>query len=1614
MDVRPRFTISTSSKNDDESREIIDTISPNKVAKFANVHKCPQYFANEFTDKTQQSSPEPDEFRYSNQPLSLLYQVIGDRFENSVMDFYNEESEATFLSQQERREERTAEEWERISEQGEWKFLRDILREVESNDKKVIAADELRVTGDVEVWGFHGFADLVFVWNDDGELRVRIIELKSGFEKQSSHHIQLGIYAHLIRHWMMEIGDNEGWKEDDWKVDATVINRTDTLTSHPDRLDTISLIPVKTDIYNLTREGGILENEYEKEQEEVDYQLDSKCQSCEYAESCYTQAVETASLSLLGLSRQEQQSLEKIGITSIHDLAALARKIPESERDPGDHIDLEGRVSESDYHTVHTEIPNRVDTADPVDLIEHAQVILSEFEENEFGEVGNVSLSSLDKDATWRSGSGYGNLPTHDDEMVRVYLHVEHDHRYDRLCTLSAHITAPSINEPKTVSQVVDVPSQSDTAPREALTAEQEEYTDNEAQLLEEFIDGMVGGVLEIAEEIGHPQQPKLHFYFFAEHAEETLLEALDRHNNIEICRMWRNLLDQRQGIDDDECNEQQMRSIVQSEVTDRMNVSYPSEGLLPLHDLLTSYDASASWTYTGENGQERNLTDVFERSCFDYSYDFDPCSGMAEGSRVYPDEPPIGEDGYFLPVSGSRIPVEYVWASQNRLDLDWIIEHIENPDMEVSLESIGEMLPFIYRNVGVETAEIVKEEIKAANDENDTAERIPGLNDDFDKDNYTQGLHTICDWLREERGLKLEEITEDDVEVLAEQFSNALADIEAEIDQRNYDVKKEQIRLPFCVPEEKDEYSLTRALKDYLFMEYESKRRDNFGYYWTKPVQRLRSGRSILVEVEEVETEGRHLNVTARLPYEDVDRFENPDYVLNKIRSKSSEGTTSGSWLVANPVRNHNDVLPTLHNDSVNKDRKYARKASYIEQGAKVSIRKMDIPNRKISFNAYGTMQGDNFSIVHRNAVGPDEDDLGGWDVPFEPGDWFILDPSHDDITAAREYEFLNDSNNLLTITEDMVNDRNPSLSSSFFNSGAEEDVIGFLNEQLSFASHRKPVPPNTRQKKFIKGTGSFINLLQGPPGTGKTHTLAGTLLARIYGANVQGDSCQAAVVGPSHRAVDKVVETTGNDLLYGIECGDESNEISDSGAFRNTLIIRVVTNGFEEPDDPGLPVVYMTNRFEIAGVGNVSDEVERKIEKNGLKQEVRRRLRDQTPGEHVIICGTSGGLKPVIDEMETDERDLFNIVLADEASMLRLPGIMLPGSELDTNGQLFVSGDQRQMPPVQTHSWEDETRKNIRNITPYLSTLNFYRLLKGDGIENGEFESITVDELCFTPGNDILMVQLIESYRCGDTTSSLLNADVYEKYDDIHYRTASEAERLDDDDPQLLNPDYAFSDMISRDEFTASIPPLDRSAAREILGKDTEIVLIQHEEDGSRQLNRLEIALSNAITDAANGSTTEDGYSTGIVTPHNSQRSQMQLRTNDTDWIKTDTVERFQGGEEDIIIVTATESDPDYLTSQSEFILSPNRINVALSRMKYKLIIIASKEIFELIPRDVDEYKDAELWKGIQAALREGGEAWNGSVHDLLEESYTSGLDDADVTIYTGESPGDIGLDR
>ena len=67
----------------------------------------------------------------------------------------------------------------------------------------------------------------------------------------------------------------------------------------------------------------------------------------------------------------------------------------------------------------------------------------------------------------------------------------------------------------------------------------------------------------------------------------------------------------------------------------------------------------------------------------------------------------------------------------------------------------------------------------------------------------------------------------------------------------------------------------------------------------------------------------------------------------------------------------------------------------------------------------------------------------------------------------------------------------------------------------------------------------------------------------------------------------------------------------------------------------------------------------------------------------------------------------------------------------------------------------------------------------------------------------------------------------------------------------------------------------------------------------------------------------------------------------------LSVDTVDRFQGGERSVIIMSfATTSEPEINSLRREFLTNGNRLNVALTRAQHKMILVGCVSALEHLP--------------------------------------------------------------
>jgi hypothetical protein len=433
---------------------------------------------------------------------------------------------------------------------------------------------------------------------------------------------------------------------------------------------------------------------------------------------------------------------------------------------------------------------------------------------------------------------------------------------------------------------------------------------------------------------------------------------------------------------------------------------------------------------------------------------------------------------------------------------------------------------------------------------------------------------------------------------------------------------------------------------------------------------------------------------------------------------------------------------------------------------------------------------------------------------------------------------------------------------------------------------------------------------LVQGPPGTGKSFTTAFALLARIQGALAAGRPFRVFMTCKTHAATDVLLDKLAQAQSLLQSWRTRYPDVFASFIDRRLCDVPLFRLNPREGLPSGVTPLYR-DRDRPAGLPKAIDVLQH--------------------GRWCVIAATPGGiyglLKDAYDSLFGNA--LCDCLVLDEASQMNLPEAILAAAPLTTDGHLIVVGDHRQMPPIVKHDWANERRRTFQEYRSYDSL--FQTLLD----------------------QQPSMIKFAESFRLHADMAAFLRREIYAR-DGIPYFS-----KRSDCLPAFDHPD----------PFVASV-----------LQSTHPLVVVVHDEASSQVLNTFEQQLITPVLAALADRQTyglDPVRGLGVVVPHRAQRAALQealpvltQRDPSTGLVEisaVDTVERFQGGERAAILVSATESDRDYLRAAGDFLLDPRRLNVALSRAKQKMILVASRSVFTIFSTDEETFANAQIWKNL-----------------------------------------------
>ncbi|NJE85804.1 hypothetical protein E3E23_08215 [Thermococcus sp. CX2] len=803
----------------------------------------------------------------------------------------------------------------------------------------------------------------------------------------------------------------------------------------------------------------------------------------------------------------------------------------------------------------------------------------------------------------------------------------------------------------------------------------------------------------------------------------------------------------------------------------------------------------------------------------------------------------------------------------------------------------------------------------------------------------------------------------------LAKYFALAIRHLERSVPEwyKDATVRKEPIPIDDLEAQGFEEISLAEVLMEYQKLEHHTKKELMEEYYRLPLKERCSTGKSLLIKIESIERPDKDTTIIhgyALLP--DGQRWD--------LESAPPISLSEDSFVVVTPVIEENGGFRQIT--------KYKDPKS-IQHSIPATIQFLDENSGRVSIKLLQPFGIESYEFVAEEHLYLDNENrvrrLKNGDMTLHPGGYLVIDETVDDINSSRAYDtldtlrentnthpFYSKLNSLYKsqrITKDKIDLMK--ITPPWTKGDIEEFINTFLIEKV-----------NDEQRSFILDWDKNLVNLQGPPGTGKTSwAISPAILSRVYSSLKQGNDILVLVTGISHRAVNEAL-TSFMKLFSSLKEEFEGKDINIyrlvNSSEQRDKIRRELEN--ELPEETFSNVKFINyNKDSIPFSSPKKDDIP-------LSKFLHH-------PRAVIVFGTTGAISGLSNRKLSNGNKIniaADLIVIDEASMMDLPMFFLATSFLKENGQVLLVGDHRQMQPIQQHDWEHEDRETIEQHTPFLSAINFIRFLRGElsESEREDFKRFLYRDPPLWENSD-LREKILPFHRLNETyrlpqVSADMHTDLFYKYDGIELKSKkNEIETLRQHSEKF------------KTKLKEHIRKLKGNPATHTIEPEYPITLVLHDENKSTKVNEVEkLIISKIVKSLPEEYTTKEKF--GVVVPFKAQRAQIKnlLREVGLEHVQVDTVERFQGGEKDIIIISLTASDPSYISAVLEFLFNPNRLNVAASRMKEKLIIIGSQEVFNATTKDIQKFEELiEPWRTLFRKIRAHGEKlWNGTLEEFI----------------------------
>jgi len=427
-------------------------------------------------------------------------------------------------------------------------------------------------------------------------------------------------------------------------------------------------------------------------------------------------------------------------------------------------------------------------------------------------------------------------------------------------------------------------------------------------------------------------------------------------------------------------------------------------------------------------------------------------------------------------------------------------------------------------------------------------------------------------------------------------------------------------------------------------------------------------------------------------------------------------------------------------------------------------------------------------------------------------------------------------------------------------------------------------------------------VTVVWGPPGTGKTYLLAWMLIGLAAAARAGGRPLRILVSAATHRAIANVVVRV-------------ARELKGPGMEAPLRLVKLAGRGSEADREARDAGVELVDDEKLEALLAESDATGLPVVVGSTVWSLWKRMR----------AAQAGAEEPAED---LPISPMFDVVVIDEASQMKVPDSLIALSSIRRGGRVILCGDDRQLAPVVRGSYDDEETLFGSAFAHFAGRFGRLPLR-----ESRRMNDALVDypRRTFYPG----LVSMVPARRVA------VSADAVDLSDPVDALLWEAFLRPED---SVVFATYSGFTATARNPFEA------RLAAR------------------------LATLARAGLRDAAGAPFTADGFreqALAILSPHRAQNSAILHELAARGWAYgelpvVDTVERMQGNEREMIVVSYAVADREYAEREAEFLLDPNRFNVAITRPRSKLVLLMSDEVLRALPRDERVMTESMAVKG------------------------------------------------